>query len=215
MDVPFEWTAVPGRDKERYGMATAKTAPGPRGDWLLGSTLDFKASPLEFIVYVQRAYGDVARFRVGPSYWYLVSHPDDIHSIMTEKADIFLKPTVARRLWSKFLGDGILTSEGEVWRRQNRMMRPAFHRDRINAYGDLMVEYTHRMIDGWTPGETVDFDDAMVALTLAGVLPGLIQGQGVKCEHPLGRGAVARVAGHNGLVKGGDVAAREELAVLK
>lgn len=147
-------------------MADPKTAPGPRGRWLLGSSLDFKDSPLEFIVYVQRAYGDVARFKVGPSYWYLVSHPEDIHSIMTEKSDIFLKPRVARRLWSKFLGDGILTAEGAQWRRQNRMMRPAFHRERIQAYGDVMVEYTHRMLDGWTAGSEVDFDDAMVGLTL-------------------------------------------------
>ena len=101
-------------------MSELRTAPGPKGGWLLGSTLDFKDSPLEFCVYVQRAYGDVARFKVGPSYWYLVSHPADVHEIMTKKAHIFLKPKIARRLWSKFLGDGILTSEHEVWRRQNR-----------------------------------------------------------------------------------------------
>jgi cytochrome P450 len=147
-------------------MAETKKAPGPRGGWLLGSTLDFKDSPLEFCAYVQKAYGDVARFQVGPSYWYLVSHPEDIHSIMTEQASIFQKPKIAKRLWSKFLGDGILTTEAEVWRRQNRMMRPAFHKNRIEEYGRLMVEYTHRMIDGWTDGSVVDMDDAMVGVTL-------------------------------------------------
>ncbi|NCG20539.1 MAG: hypothetical protein GWP91_16140, partial [Rhodobacterales bacterium] len=47
-------------------MTEPKTAPGPRGDFLLGSTLDFKESPAEYIAYLHRAYGDVSRFRVGP-----------------------------------------------------------------------------------------------------------------------------------------------------
>jgi cytochrome P450 len=145
---------------------TPKTAPGPRGDFVLGSTLDFKESPLEFISYLQRAYGDVARFRVGPSHWYLVSHPDDIWDMMVHRAKIFLKPAVARRLWEQFLGDGILTVEGDAWKRLHGLMRPAFHRHRINAYGVTMVDYTHRMVDAWEEGAAVDFNDAMVSLTL-------------------------------------------------
>jgi len=133
---------------------------------VVGSTLDFKDSPLEFVSYVHRAYGDVARFRVGPSYWYLVANPKDIHDMMVKRADIFVKPKIARRLWEKFLGDGLLTAEGDVWRRQNRLMRPAFHRGRIAGYGKVMVEYTHRMIDEWDSGQRIDFDAAMVALTL-------------------------------------------------
>ena len=143
-----------------------RKAPGPRGGLVLGSALNFKSSPLEFICYVHRAYGDVARFRVGHQHWYLVTHPDDIHDIMTTRAKIFLKPAIARRLWDKFLGDGLLTSEGAVWRRQLKLMRPAFQKKRIAAYGEVMVDYTHRMIDGWTAGQRVDFDEAMVALTL-------------------------------------------------
>lgn len=146
-----------------------KTAPGPRGDFLLGSTLDFKESPLEFISYLHRAYGDVARFRVGPSHWYLVSHPEDIWDIMVHRAKIFLKPAVARRLWDKFLGHGLLTVEGDEWKRLHSLMRPAFHRKRINAYGQIMVAYTHRMVDDWQEGQEVDFNEAMVNLTLEAV----------------------------------------------
>ena len=142
------------------------TAPGPRGDFILGSTLDFKESPLEFIAYLQRAYGDVARFRVGPSHWYLVSHPEDIWDMMVHRPKIFLKPAVARRLWEKFLGNGLLTVEGAAWKRLHSLMRPAFHRGRIQAYGETMVSYTHRMVDAWEEGERIDFNEAMVNLTL-------------------------------------------------
>ena len=141
-------------------------APGPRGDFLLGSTLDFKESPLEFISYVHRAYGDVARFRVGPSHWYLMAHPEDIWEAMVKKPDIFVKPQIARRLWEKFLGNGLLTLEGAEWKRMHKLVRPAFHRRRIEAYADIMVNYTHRMVDVLEPNSQIDFDDTMVSLTL-------------------------------------------------
>jgi len=140
--------------------------PGPRGDILLGSTLDFKESPLQFACYVQKAYGDVARFRVGPSHWVLVSDPKLVHDMMVERAAEFQKPAVARRLWEKFLGDGLLTTEGETWRRQNRLIRPAFRAGRIAAYGDTMVAYTERMMGDWSEGQQLDLGEEMVALTL-------------------------------------------------
>jgi cytochrome P450 len=147
-------------------MGKGTIAPGPRGDILLGSALDFKDRPLKFISYVAAAYGDVSRFRVGPSYWYLITHPDDIHDAMTTRSHIFRKPKIAKRLWDKFLGNGLLTTEGEEWKRQHRLVLPAFHRRRIAAYGDVMVEYTHRMLDRWPDGGQVDIDDEMVGLTL-------------------------------------------------
>lgn len=140
--------------------------PGPRGDLLLGSTLDFKEHPLHYVKYLHEAYGDVVRFRVGPSYWYLVAHPEDIWDIMTRRADVFIKPQIAKRLWEKFLGDGLLTTEGEAWKRQHKLVLPAFHRKRIAAYAETMTSFTHRMIAAWEDGERRDFDEDMVQLTL-------------------------------------------------
>ena len=146
---------------------SAPPPPGPRGGLLLGSTLDFKQQPLHYLEYVHRAYGDVARFRVGPSWWYLVAHPEHIWDIMTRRSDVFLKPQLARRLWDKFLGHGLLTTEGDTWKRQHRLVLPALHRRRISAYGETMVRYTDAMVDLWADGESLDFDEAMVKLTLA------------------------------------------------
>lgn len=145
---------------------TAPHPPGPRGDLLLGSTLDFKEHPLHYVKYLHEAYGDVVRFRVGPSHWVLVAHPEDIWDIMTRRADVFLKPRIAKRLWDKFLGDGLLTTEGETWKRLHKLVMPAFHRKRIAAYAETMTAYAHRMIDGWQAGERRDFDEDMVQITL-------------------------------------------------
>jgi cytochrome P450 len=143
-----------------------RTAPGPRGDTLLGSVLDFKHDPLQFVLWASRAYGDVARFGMGIGDWYLVTHPELIWEIMTTQADVFLKPRVAHRLWKDFLGQGLLTAEGDVWRRQHQLMRPALHGDRLGHYGDVMVAYTDRMLDGWSPGSERDVHRDFTALTL-------------------------------------------------
>lgn len=145
---------------------TLEPPPGPRGDTLLGSALDFKESPLHYACYLQKAYGDVARFRMGPSSWVLVSDPALVWEMMVDRATEFQKPAVARRLWEKFLGDGLLTTEGEVWRRQNRLIRPAFRKGRIAAYADTMVAYTERMMADWTEGASLDLGEEMVTLTL-------------------------------------------------
>ncbi|MFT4979148.1 MAG: cytochrome P450 [Myxococcota bacterium] len=147
-------------------MTAGSKAPGPRGDTLLGSTLDFKDKPLDFISYIHHAYGDVARFRVGPMHWYLMAHPEDIWEAMVRKPDIFVKPNIAKRLWEKFLGNGLLTLEGAEWKRMHSLVRPAFHRHRIEAYAETMVSYSHRLVDAMEPGSQIDFDDAMVSLTL-------------------------------------------------
>lgn len=140
--------------------------PGPRGAWLLGSTLDFKDSPLEYAHYLQRAYGDVVRFRVGVSDWVLLAHPDDIHRTLVKEPEVFLKPAIAHKLWKPFLGDGVLTQEGEVWKRMSRMMRPAFHRSRIEQYAAIMAAYSNRLVDGWIEGEQRDIAEDMTHLTL-------------------------------------------------
>ena len=141
-------------------------APGPRGAWLLGSTLDFKDSPLEFTRYLQKAYGDVVKFRVGPHDWVLISHPDDIHDCMTTRAHIFRKPAIARKLWGNFLGEGVLTAEGTDWKRQSKLMRPAFHKGRIDAYAKIMAELSDDLVDRWKVGEQRDIARDMTTLTL-------------------------------------------------
>lgn len=141
-------------------------APGPRGDTVLGSVLEFKHDPLQFALWASRAYGDVVRFRMGVGDWYLVTHPELIWEMMTGQADVFLKPKVAHRLWRDFLGHGLLTAEGDEWKRQHGLMRPALHGDRLTHYGDVMVSYADRMIDGWQEGSERDVHRDFTALTL-------------------------------------------------
>jgi cytochrome P450 len=64
------------------------------------------------------------------------------------------------------VGNGLLTSEGDFWLRQRRLAQPAFHRQRIGTYGEVMVQFTDRMLSSWRPGEIRDIHSDMMRLTL-------------------------------------------------
>ena len=114
---------------------------------------------------MQARYGDVSRFRIGPLPWYLVLDPDIILDLTVTRASEVRKPDLANRFWKPFLGQGLLASEGELWKRQHRLILPGFRRERIETYADSMVALTHRMVDGWVDGETRDLTKDMTDLT--------------------------------------------------
>lgn len=143
-----------------------ENAPGPPGGLLLGSTLDFRERPLQYLSYLADAYGDIVHFRVGFQDWYLLSNPEHVWDVTVRRQDLFHKPQLAKRLWKPFLGRGIITTDGADWKKAHKLIRPGFHRDRIEAYGRTMVEFTHRMLDRWEQGEQRDVHADLVALTL-------------------------------------------------
>jgi cytochrome P450 len=110
--------------------------------------------------------GDVVLFHLGPQPVYLVNHPDYIRDVLVTHSRNFIKSR-GLQIAKKFLGESLLTSEGEFHLRQRRLAQPAFHRQRINSYAQSMVEYGARTCDRWREGETVDISHEMMRLTLA------------------------------------------------
>ncbi|HEY1859039.1 MAG TPA: cytochrome P450 [Gemmataceae bacterium] len=147
-------------------MATATLRPpGPKGHLLLGNLPEFRRDMLSFVTDCTRTYGDVVAFRLGPRRCLLINHPDLIEEVLVTNARNFIKHFVLR-MKPSLLGKGLLTSNGDFWLRQRRLAQPAFHRDRINAYGAVMVSYTERMLAGWKDGEAHDIHADMMQLTL-------------------------------------------------
>jgi cytochrome P450 len=68
--------------------------------------------------------------------------------------------------FQRLVGNGLLTSQGEEWKRQRRLSSPAFHRERIASYAGVMVEYTNRLAAKWQEAETRDIHRDMMRLTL-------------------------------------------------
>jgi cytochrome P450 len=143
--------------------------PGPKGHFLFGTFGEYVRDPLSFLSQCAKEYGDIiylpsvrfTKFRT-----YFLNHPDYIEEVLATKSHQFSKFRQGFGIIGQLLGNGLVTSEGDFWRHQRRLMQPAFHRERIAAYGDVMVGYTNRMLTRWQTGETRDVHEDMMRLTL-------------------------------------------------
>ena len=147
-------------------MTAALEVPGPKTLWPGGHVFYFRRDPLKFFTRLAREYGDAVQFRAGPQRIFLLNHPDYVRDVLVTHHERFQKGRALQRS-KRLLGEGLLTSEGEHHRRQRRLAQPAFHRQRINSYGQVMVEYAAKTSARWRDGETLDISGEMMRLTLA------------------------------------------------
>ncbi|MGB2666440.1 MAG: cytochrome P450, partial [Candidatus Acidiferrum sp.] len=124
-----------------------------------------RRDPLTFMTRIARQYGDIVCLRFFHIRTFLISNPDLIEDVLVTNAKKFIKGRVLRANRHIF-GDGLLTSEGDFWLRQRRMMQPAFHRSRIANYASKMTACATRLMESWKPGDPMDLHDAMMRLTL-------------------------------------------------
>ena len=176
-----------------------KITPGPKGHWLFGSGLDLAKNPAEFLLQVAIEYGDIARFRLMHLDFFLVVKPEYIQDVLVTQAAKFHKSSRDKAIMQKFLGNGILLSDGDYHTRQRRLVQPAFHTNRIQAYADTMVLFTRRMLDDWKDGSVQPVDVAMRQLTMEIVAKSLFDadmaGDGGTIGHAIE--TLQRVAGHD------------------
>ncbi len=111
-----------------------------------------------------RDHGDLAFVRLGPFDVYAANHPDHVKDVLVTNHRRFMKGQGLQEA-KRLLGEGLLTSEGEVHRRQRRLIQPIFHHERTHAYGSAMVEASARTRDRWRDGP-VDMNREMMRLTL-------------------------------------------------
>jgi cytochrome P450 len=136
----------------------------------LGVWPRLREDPVKFLIDAAREHGDVVAFRVGPIQAVLLRHPDAVKHVLVDNNHNYDKATRGYDVLRRFLGNGLLTSEGDFWRRQRRIAQPAFHRKRIADFGEIMVADTLDMLATWETtaglGRTIDMSREMMALTL-------------------------------------------------
>ena len=135
-------------------VAIPPVPPSPPGAPLVGHLLAYRRDPLGFLVRTARAYdGDVVSYRHGPRRVYFLKHPDLVREVLVTRQHEFGKGLGVQ--WAKmFLGEGLLTSEGEFHTRQRRLAQPAFHRQRIAAYGADMTDHACARASGGRRGRS-------------------------------------------------------------
>ncbi len=144
--------------------------PGPKRQFPGKLFLEIRRDMLGFLTKLARDYGDIAYVRAGPMDVFLINHPDFIRDVLVTHHANFVKSR-ALEMSKILLGEGLLTSEGQFHRRQRRLIQPAFHRQRIRAYGTAMIEYAARLRARWqeriSTGATVDMHQEMMGLTVS------------------------------------------------
>ena len=142
-----------------------KLPPGPKGLPIVGNMFEPRGDAIRYFTKCIREYGDIVFLRFLGVPMCLVNRPDCIESVLVTQHNNFEKSKDYRAL-RRVLGNGLLTSEGVFWRRQRKLVQPAFHQGRIAAYAEVMVAYTERMVASWKHGEGLDVHEAMMRLTL-------------------------------------------------
>lgn len=155
---------------ERTYQVTYKLAAQTvKGLPLFGNAPNFRRDPIGFLEHCA-ACGDVVPIKMMKVRGFQVNHPDLVEQVLVQTGRAFAKSPPGDRhgrdVGQMLFGNGLLTSEGEFWLRQRRLAQPAFHRERIAAYGEIMVAYTERALNSWQGGETRDSHRDMMAITL-------------------------------------------------
>jgi cytochrome P450 len=146
-------------------MQTRTYPPGPKRGLPFSSLIAYRRGPLPYFQNLAQRYGDLSFFRIGPQEAFFLNHPDLIKDVLVTNNQNFMKGLVLQRA-KRLLGEGLLTSEGEFHRRQRRLAQPAFHRQRIASYADVMVDYALRTSNRWQDGARLDISIEMMRLTL-------------------------------------------------
>jgi len=149
----------------RGNLFNLKLPPGPSGVPLFGNVFEPRGDAIGYFTRCVRDYGDITFMRFLNVPVCFVNRPDYIESVLVTQSGNFEKSKDYRAL-RRVLGNGLLTSEGDFWKRQRKLVQPAFHQQRIAAYAEVMVEFTRRMMASWTDGQALDIHEAMMRLTL-------------------------------------------------
>lgn len=143
--------------------------PPPHRPWSILRTLwslrSLAQDPLGFIGGRFARYGDLYHVdEGGGSHLYVVRDPDLVHTVLVTKARSFRKAGGINDRVRPFVGNGLLTSDGDFWKSQRRKIQPGFHAQRIGRYGEIFVNQALAL--DLQDGQVVDVGQVMMALTL-------------------------------------------------
>jgi cytochrome P450 len=140
--------------------------PGPTSKLPLGLFINFLRDPLSILDNISQRYGDISHLKFGKQNIYLINHPDYIKDVLVTYNSNFIKSR-GLQLAKQVLGEGLLTSEGELHHKQRQLMQPLFQSDQITKYANIMTDYTLRMSNRWHESEIIDIHKEFMQLTLS------------------------------------------------
>jgi cytochrome P450 len=122
-------------------------------------------SPILLFEHLLKTYGNIAHYKFMGTPIVFINDPDYIREILINQASSFVKERTVRRM-KILIGEGLITSDDPIHKRQRRIAAPAFHRQRIAAYGDQIVACAATQRETWCPGQQIDIAAASMQLSL-------------------------------------------------
>jgi cytochrome P450 len=124
----------------------------------------------QFLLRAHASYGDIVRLRLGPRVAFALFHPDHVYHVFVKHRENYTKQARGYNKLRQVVGNGLLTSEGDFWLRQRRLLQPAFTPAKLAGFASAMVTATEEMSRSWAPsaerGEAIDVADEMMRLTM-------------------------------------------------
>ena len=142
-------------------------APGPPAG-ILGIKLaqQFSRDPLAFTTEMVREYGPLVHLRFGPQHAFIAAGPEAIHEVLVAGSRTFRKELRTRNAVRKIDGEGIITTEGDFWLRQRRLVQKGFSADRMSHYAEVTARRVEQMLARWPDTGELEICDQMTCLTL-------------------------------------------------
>jgi cytochrome P450 len=144
---------------------TLDTLRAPKSDPIWGQSTEFNRNQLRYLTELARDYDDIVPLRLFLYRAAFFNRPDLVEEILVTKHRAFVK-SVAFRRFAEVTGFGVITSDGEHWRKQHRLVQPGFHRQRVESFAQAMVERADSMRDEWQHGEEREIQADMMRVTL-------------------------------------------------
>ena len=157
--------------RSQVPMSIPRREPPMASNGLASAFLSFRNDMLGTITRAAQRHGDLCQFRFGTFRVYLPVRPEYVQHILVDNVRNYSKRTRGYEALRLLLGNGLVTSEGEFWKRQRRIAQPAFHHRRIAGFADAMASLTQDTADRWhahakQSGEPLDVAHEMTDLTL-------------------------------------------------
>lgn len=139
----------------------------PIDQGVFGYALPLTVDQLNVYRAAHQRHHDIVKLRVnGDFMMWMVTHPELVEEVLVTKQKSFQKDAFLKQHTGDLFGNGLLSSDGAFWLRQRRMMQPAFHRQRIQQYSDIVVAQTHEHLAKLARGQVIDMSQLMMELTL-------------------------------------------------
>ncbi|HSH02637.1 MAG TPA: cytochrome P450 [Anaerolineae bacterium] len=150
-------------------IAPTKFPPGPTGFEKLKDSISMVSeNVLNRYLELWEKYGDIIYMKLGPMHTYILANPEHIHHVLVKNQKNYYKG-VAYDSFRLLVGNGLVTSDGDIWHRQRRLLQPTFTPRAIQQYTDMMVDITEKMVARWRPqaesGQPLNIDAEMLRLT--------------------------------------------------